>query len=309
MTNRTTTAVRFILLAGVWGSSFTLIRVALDGLSPAQVVLGRLLTGTVVMLVLLAARRVGLPRGGAIWAQISVAALLTNVAPFLLLSWGEQSTGAGVAGVVVGSTPLLTLALAAVALPAEPITGRRVAGLAAGFAGVALVAGPWRASAGSSAGLLACFAGAACYAAGFVYVRRVLSPRGLPPLVLAAAQLVAATGLQVLAMPWLPAPIPHLTGSVVASVAVLGVIGTAYANVLYFRLVSDIGATGAAAVNYLAPVVAVLVGAAALGEPVTWNEVAGGALVLAAMAYAEGRIGRPRGAEIPIPQEFIEDRA
>ena len=292
MTNAT--VARFLLLALLWGSSFTFIKVALEGLTPSQVVLGRLALGAAVLVAIARFRRVGLPRFGGVWGHVATAALLGNVVPFLLLSYGEQTTGASVAGVLVGSTPLLTLMLAAVALPAERATTRKVIGLLVGFAGVVLVVGPWQDSVGSISGRLACLGAALSYAGGFVYVRKHLSPRALAPLSLAAAQLVAAAGLQAALTPFLTWHAPHLTGRVTASILILGILGTGLAYVLYFRLIGDVGATTASAVNYVVPVGAVLVSVALLGEPLTWNLLVGGLVVLAGMAVAENRVNQLR---------------
>jgi drug/metabolite transporter (DMT)-like permease len=83
----------------------------------------------------------------------------------------------------------------------------------------------------------------------------------------------------------------------VAATAVLGFIGTGLAYLLYFTLIEQLGATRAASVDYLVPVVAVLVGVVTLGEPVSWQLLLGGLLVLAGVAQAQGdhllRPGRP----------------
>lgn len=288
------TVARFLLLALLWGSSFTFIKVALDGLTPAQLVLSRLLLGAGVLLVLARLRHAQLPRLGGVWAHVAAAALLGNVAPFLLLSYGEQTTGAGMAGVLVGSTPLLTLAVATATLPTERATTRKATGLLVGFLGVVLVIGPWRDAGGSLGGQLACLGAALSYACGFVYVRRFLSPLGLRPLSLAAAQLLAATLLQAPLTPLLGWRAPDLTAEVGVSILLLGLLSTGLAYVLYFRLIGDVGATTASAVNYVVPVFAVLVSVAWLGEPVTWNLLVGGLLALAGVGYAENRLRRLR---------------
>lgn len=289
---KNTTTTWFLLLALLWGSSFTFIKVSLEGLTPSQLVLARLVLGASVLLAIARLKRVGLPRGASTWGHVAVAAAFGNVAPFLLLSYGEQTTGAGLAGVLVGSTPLLTLALAAVALRAERPTPRKAVGLLVGFVGVILVIGPWRDSSGSLAGQLACLGAALSYAVGFVYVRRFLSPRGLAPLALAAAQLTVATAVQVLVTPFLAWEAPQVTGQIAASILVLGVLGTGFAYVIYFRLIADVGATNASAVNYVVPVFAVVVSVVLLGEAVTWNLLVGGLVVIAGMSYAENRIAR-----------------
>jgi len=288
MTNAT--LARFVLLALLWGGSFTFIKVSLEGLAPAQIVLSRLVLGAAVLLAIAAVRKVALPRGAEVWGHVAGAALFGNVIPFLLLSYGEQGTGAGIAGVLVGSTPLLTLTLAAAALPTERATSRKVVGLVGGFIGVVLLVGPWHSELGTLGGRLACFGAAVSYAIGFVYVRKFLSPRGLAPLSLAASQLVAAAVLQGIVTPFLAWQTPEITGRVAGSILFLGLFSTGLAYVLYFRLIGDAGATTASAVNYLVPVFAVLIGVVLLGEAVTWNLVAGGLVVLVSVAYAENRI-------------------
>ncbi|MFD3525396.1 DMT family transporter [Streptomyces sp. NPDC058653] len=292
MTNAT--LARFLLLALLWGSSFMLIKVSLDGLTPGQIVLARLILGAAVLALIVAVRKVNLPRSGEIWRHIAVAALFGNVVPFLLISYGEQTAGAGLAGVLIGVTPLLTLTLATAALPTERATPRKAIGLVAGFLGVVLVMGPWSDSAGSLGGQLACVGAALSYACGFVYVRKFLSPKGLAPTALAASQLIAAAVLQTFATPFLTWHTPELTGKVVAAVVGLGVLSTGLAYVLYFRLIGDVGATTASAVNYVVPVFAVLTGVLLLSEPVTWNLIVGGLVVLAGVGYAENRITGPR---------------
>ncbi|MDX6257100.1 MAG: hypothetical protein QOJ11_3434 [Frankiales bacterium] len=295
MTTQPNATTRFLLLAALWGSSFTFIKVSLEGLTPGQLVLTRLALGAAVLLTIASAKGIRLPTSYGTWRHVAVAALFGNVAPFLLLSYGERSAGAGMAGVLIGATPLLTLGMAALALPTERVTRRKVVGLLVGFAGVVLVIGPWRDSGGSVGARIACLAAAFSYALGFVYVRRFLSPRGLAPLALAASQLTAAAALQTLATPFLAWHAPEVTLRVGASVGVLGLLGTGLAYVLYFRLIGDLGATTASAVNYLVPVFAVVISIVLLGEPLEWNLAAGGLVVLAGVAYAENRVRLPAG--------------
>jgi drug/metabolite transporter (DMT)-like permease len=190
------------------------------------------------------------------------------------------------------------MALATAVLPTERATTRKAIGLAVGFVGVLVVIGPWHASTGSLPGQLASVGGAISYAIGFVYVRKYLSPRAVAPMALAAAQLVAALALQALVTPFLQWHAPHFTGHVTASIIILGIVSTGLANVLYFRLIGDIGATTTSAVNYVVPVFAVLAGVTLLGESITWNLLVGGLVVLIGVAYAENRLThhRPRSS-------------
>jgi drug/metabolite transporter (DMT)-like permease len=86
----------------------------------------------------------------------------------------------------------------------------------------------------------------------------------------------------------------HLTGRVTGSILFLGLFSTGLAYVLYFQLIGDVGATNASAVNYVVPVAAVLIGAIALGESVSWNLLVGGLIALLGMGYAENRLGQLR---------------
>ncbi|WP_031032369.1 DMT family transporter, partial [Streptomyces sp. NRRL WC-3725] len=195
-----------------------------------------------------------LPRSAGVWGHVAAAALFGNVIPFLLLSYGEQTTGAGIAGVLIGATPLLTLTIAAAALPTERATRRKVLGLLIGFAGVVVLIGPWTDALGSFGGQLACLGAALSYACGFVYVRKFLSPLGLAPMAAAASQLLAATVLQAVVTPFLTWHTPEFTLKVTLSIVALGLFSTGLAYVLYFRLIGDVGATTASAVNYVVPV-------------------------------------------------------
>jgi drug/metabolite transporter (DMT)-like permease len=280
------------VLAALWGSGFLWIKVGLDGLSPPQLVLGQLVTGATVLMVALALRRQPLPQTAGPWGHLTVMALIGSVGPYLLFSWGEQDVASGLAGVLNATTPLATFMLA-IATGSERASLARTSGIAVGLAGVVVLAAPWRDAGadGSVAGILACLLAAACYAAGYVYARRFLTGRGLPPLVLSAGQLLLGALLLTLAAPLAASDPPRLTPPVVASVLALGVFSTAAAAVLNFRLIQDEGATAASTANYLTPIVAVALGVLILDEPVTWNLVVGATLVLVGVAATERRLG------------------
>lgn len=291
-----TSLLQFTLLAAIWGASYTFIKVSLDGLTEAQLVLTRVLLGAVVLLAVAAVSKVKLPPLGAAWGHIAVTATLGMVVPFLLLAWGEQRTSAAMAGVLIGATPLLTLAAAAAALPSERATRRKAIGLVLGFGGVVLVISPWSADPGSLRGQLAVLGAAASYALQTVYVRKFLVQRGLAPLAMSTSQVVAACFLQAAITPAFAWDTPSFSWQVSTSVLILGTVGTGLGYLLYFRLIADVGATTASAVNYLVPVMAVVIGATTLSEPVTWNMVVGTLVVLAALAFAENRKVLPGAA-------------
>jgi len=283
---------RLAALAGIWGASFLLIKLGLDGLSPAQIVLGRLVLAAAVLLVVVAVRRQPLPPTPAVWGHVTLMGVVANIVPFYLFAWGEQRISSGMAGVLNGTTPLFTLLIAMAALSDERWSLTRVVGLLVGFVGVVLVVAPWNDSgANALSGQLACLGAGACYGVAFVYTRRFLTNRGLSALALSAAQLSMAALLLLLAAPVVAATPVRLSPSVVGSVVVLGAVGTGFAYLLYYRLITEAGAMSASMVTYLIPVVSVILGVVVLSEPLGWNVFVGAGIVIVGVAVAEGRLG------------------
>jgi drug/metabolite transporter (DMT)-like permease len=298
---KSSSATLFVLLALIWGASYTFIKVSIDGLTAPQVVLFRLVLGAAFLLLVVRLRRVALPRWGSVWGHMALTAVLGMVAPFFLLAWGEQHTSAAMAGVLIGATPLITLAAATTVLATDKATARRTVGLLIGFVGVVVVVAPWGTEAGTLGGQLAVLGAAASYAAQTVYIRKVLSAKGIAPLALATSQVVVATVLQAVITPFTEWRAPSFTWSIVTSIVILGVVGTGAAYVIYFRLIADLGPTTASAVNYLVPVTAVLISLATLQESITWGMVVGTVIILAGLAVAENRVrlDRPTAARAP----------
>jgi drug/metabolite transporter (DMT)-like permease len=286
--------LRFSGLALLWGSNFLFIKVALDGLSPAQVVLGRMTLGAAVLLAVVGLRREALPRQPVMWLHLAFMAVLANLVPYFLFGYGEQRITSSLAGVLNATTPLFTLVIAAASGTGERLTATRAAGLVLGFGGVLVLVAPWRAGSlsGELAGQLACLGAAVCYAVSFVWTRRFLTGRGFPPRALAAAQLGASVVLLALVSPLVVRDPVSLTPAVTASILALGVVGTSAAYLLYYRLIADEGATTTSTVLYFLPVVAVVLGVLVLDEPLGWNLFAGTAVVLLGVALSEGRLGR-----------------
>ncbi|MEU9710872.1 DMT family transporter [Streptomyces sp. NPDC047967] len=293
---------RFGLLAALWGCSFAFIKMSLEAFAPLQLASGRLVVGALVVLAILAVKRLPLP-GRPLWGHIAVASVFGNVIPFTLFAIGEQHTTATIAGVIQGATPLITLGVAALALSEEKPTRRKVAGLVGGFVGLIIVVGPWNTDGfGSIGGQLACVGAAASYAVSFVYIRRFIGPHKLPALSVTAAQLGAAAVITVVLTTFVTGWSLHgdLTAKPLFALLVLGAASTGIAFALLNRLIADAGPTTASGVNYLVPVFSVVVGVLALSEPLSWNVPVGGVIVIAALALAEGRIsslsraGKPR---------------
>jgi drug/metabolite transporter (DMT)-like permease len=290
-----------LALASMWGASFMFIKVAVrGGLEPSTLVLLRLALGAVTLapIVLL---RVGASDA---WRQLRSAALplvltgaVNSAIPIWSLSWAETRIDSGVTAVIQASAPLFTALLALAFVRAERVRGARLAGLLVGFAGVALLVGV-QPQGKVTAGLAVVFS-AVCYAVAALYAARAL--REISPLVTA---LGALTGASLLMAPGGIAQWPDSAPSakVMASVLVLGVVGTGIAYVLYYGLLAGPGASYSILVTYLVPAIALGYGVALLGEPLK-AAVAGLALVLLGVALGTGtlRPGRRRVAATETP--------
>ena len=281
---------RIALLALIWGSAFLWIKLADRGFSAVEVTLARLALGAAVLFVIVRVRREAIPRSGRLWAQIAVAALFANAVPYLLFAVAEQTVDSSTAGIINATTPLWTVVLALAVRHQKSVTRWQAAGLAAGFAGAVLIFTPWHTAGGLfSAGALQCLAASVSYAVSYIYMDRFRARRGISPVVLSACQLAAAAVMLAIALGVSGVQAPHVTAQSVAAIAVLGIIGTGFAYVLNYQIITSEGATVASTVTYLLPVVAIVLGVVVLGETITVTVLAGIALVLGGVALTRRR--------------------
>ena len=289
--------VQLLLVALIWGASFMFIKVELDdGIAPVHIAFLRCAFGALTLLVILAVTRARLPRDRAFWGHLLVLGTLMNAAPFALFAYGETEVSSLLAGIFNALTPLMTLLFSISILPEEPPTAEKLAGLAVGFLGVLVVLAPWNGLGGGSLlGALACIGAATCYGAAFPYMRRHISGRPETGVAVSAAQ-VSIGGLILLVFTPLAA-LPDEAPGVWAWLSILGLgcLGTGVAYIFNFNVIREAGAQTASMVTYLVPVFAVVFGVAILGEPLSWHEPVGGALIIAGVALAQGvlRARRP----------------
>ena len=274
---------RFVLLSAFWGSSFALIKIALAaGVAPPWVAFARCAVGAMTLVAICVLTRTPLPRDRSTWGHAAVVAVLANTAPFVLLAYGELHVDSVLAGLLNATTPLMTLLFVPLLVPTERITVRRVAGLLIGFAGVLCVLGVWRGVAGGTiTGTLACLGSTACYGATFAYMQRFFAGRSGSAAALSAAQLLCASAELGVVAPVLAGLPAWPAGPAAVALLALGALGTGWAYVLNLGVVRAAGPTVASTVTYVIPVWSTLIGAVLLAEPVGWNTVAGGVLVVA----------------------------
>jgi drug/metabolite transporter (DMT)-like permease len=291
---RLTGLARVALLALIWGSGFLWIKISLRGFSPIQLTFGRLALGAVVLVLILWFRKEALPSGQPVWLHLIGAALLGNAIPYLLFGIAEQTVDSNLAGAVNATTPLWTVVFALAARTEKRLSMRQAAGLLLGFVGVVVMLAPWQTD-GTVTGTLECLAASASYGASYVYMGKYLTGRQIPVLVLSAGQLIAASGLLLLASPFGGFDTPTWRADAVIGLVILGAVGTGLAYLLNYRIIGDDGPILASTVTYLLPVVAVVLGVVALGEPLSARVTVGMIVVLAGVILARRRV--PPGRE------------
>jgi drug/metabolite transporter (DMT)-like permease len=282
--------VQLLLVAVIWGASFLFIKVELEaGLSPVHIAFLRCAFGAPALLLILVLTRDRLPRDRALWGRLLVLSALMNAAPFLLFAYAETEVSSLLAGIFNALTPLMTLLFSIGLLPDEQPTPEKVAGLTVGFFGVLVVLAPWDGLGGGSLlGSLACIGAATCYGLAFPYLRRHVSGRPETGVAISAVQVSLAGLLLLFFTPLGTLPDEALSLKVWLSILAIGTLGTGVAYVLNFNVVREAGAQTASMVTYLIPVFAVVFGVTLLGEPLSWHEPVGGALIILGVALAQG---------------------
>jgi len=276
----------FALVSVLWGIPYLFISIAVgDGISPGFLAWSRVVLGAAILLPL-AWRAGALPglRGHGRW--LVVYATLEISIPFPLIALGEKHVSSSLTAILIATTPLLVAVLARPFDHDERVGGRRLAGLVIGLAGVATLVGVDIAGERDELlGAIAILIAAVGYAAGPMTLQARLA--SIDPLaIMAGALTIAAVLLTPLAA--LSPPGDAIPVEAIASIAVLGILCTAAAFVLFGALVIDVGAGRALVITYIAPVVALVAGIVVLGESPGLGALVGLPLILAGSALATG---------------------
>jgi drug/metabolite transporter (DMT)-like permease len=281
-----------VALALIWGSSFMFIKIADRQLAPSTLILGRLglaaVTLAIVVPLMIGARET-LAELRAHWPALVLVGLLNTAVPFWLLSWGETRIDSGLASIIQGSVPIFNALLAFGFFRSERVTGRRLLGVAIGFVGVAILVGAQPHA--KLLGALAVVGMAICYAAGGLATRRFLAT-ARPHAIALGTTLVAAIVVTPAGVLQAPSHVPR--AETFASLAVLGVIGTAAAYLIFFTLIARAGAGYASLVTYLVPPVALFYGAVFENEGIGAAAIIGLVLILGGVALGTGAVRRIR---------------
>jgi drug/metabolite transporter (DMT)-like permease len=285
----------FAAVSLVWGVPYLFIKVAVAELAPVVVVFVRV-TMAALLLWPVALRRGAVRQLGRRLPQLLVLSLLEIAAPFLLISMGEQRIASSLAGLLIAAMPLFVALLALRFDPAERVGGLRLLGLLLGLGGVAVLLGI---DAGHDAaqleGAAMVLLATGSYASATLVVKRFFAD--VPTLgVVTAATTIAAALLAPFAVAAAPVHLPSLR--VTLALLALGVVCTAAGLLLYFALIVRAGPSRAAVITYVNPAVAVALGVAVLGEPLTAAIVVGFLLIIAG-SWLSTRAPAARGSRVP----------
>ena len=290
----------FVLLGFLWGSSYLFIKIGVvGGLQPFTLIMLRLFIGFLLLTTVFVAAREALPRSPRIYGHLAVMGVINIVLPFSLITWAERSAESALAATLNAPVPLFVVLIAPLFLHDEKLTAPKLAGVAIGLLGVIVLVGFDPASIGRNdlSAELALIASAICYAGGAVYTRRFV--RVLRPMVPAVLQvgygLIMSASLAFALEHPLDTP---LTQSTIGAVVWLGLLGSGFAYLVYFRLLAHWGAGRTSLVAYLLPVWGITLGFFVLGEPLHPSLLVGTALVIMGIAFVnrESTIALARSA-------------
>jgi drug/metabolite transporter (DMT)-like permease len=292
-------------MAFIWGIPYVFIKIAVGELTPASLVFLRTAIGTVLLFPIAAARKDLTPLRRH-WKWLLLYTFVEVAAPWFLLSDAERRISSSLTGLLLAATPSVGAVLAWATGGQDRLDRRRIGGLAVGFAGVgALVGLDVRTNDLGAIGeaLLVALG----YASGATIISRKLSM--LPSLgVVAASLAITVLVYAPVGVAQLPATLP--SASVIFAVMVLGVVCTALAFLLFFALIAEVGSARATVITYVNPAVALALGVAVLGEPLTIGIAVGFVLVVLGSVLATRRappstgvsLTKERARAIPSPE-------
>ena len=283
-----------IILSLIWGGSFLSVRIALDEIGPLTTVAHRTGWAMLVLWGYIAIRRLPLPRDPRVWFAFLIMGLLNNVIPFSLMAWAQLYIETGLTAILNASTAIFGVLFAALFFADEKLSWRKSIGVTLGFVGVATAIGlSYLASFDlRSIAQLAVIGGTMSYALAGVWARKTLA--GLTPQV-AAAGMITGASLVTIPMAWVvEGPISfNLSFQTWLAIGYYAIIATAFAFLLYYRVLALAGLGNLALVTLTAAPVAIILGAVTLGEALPLNAYAGFGILAVGLLILSGRLRLP----------------
>lgn len=283
--------VMVLTLSIVWGGSFIFARVAVLEIPPLSLVFLRVAIAAIILNAILFLRPTNHVHTGAMWKNFTIMGIVNNIIPFGLIFYGQLEIGAGLAAIVNAMTPIWTVLFAHFYTDDEKISTLKGIGVSLGFVGVAVLIGGEAMSglSGSLLGQLSILAATISYGVAAVFGRRFAK---VPAIESARGQLTMSSLLiiplvLIIDQPWqlsLPA------GAAIASTLALAIVCTAWAYLLFFKILAEAGALNVMIVTFLIPPSAIIMGILILGESLDGHHILGMAVIMAGLIVIDGRL-------------------
>lgn len=282
------------LLALVWGASFLFIKVGVETIPPLTFVFLRLSIAGVLVYAVLRWQGLKLPRDRSLWLAMGFIGFINAALPYTMFAWGEKQMGAnasGLASIYNATTPLWTVLFAQFFVRDERLTPLRTIGVLIGFSGVVFLFynAIGNISSTDTWGQIMCLIASSYYGVGTLFVRRKFG--SVPALISAFGQMITGAAWLLPLAIVVDSPnwqIPALSS--VGALFALAIIGTGIAQIVYFSLIKEVGATRTSQVTYLMPIFAMFWGWLALSEPLRPDMLIGLGIILLGVIVVNGRL-------------------
>lgn len=273
------------LLGLVWGSSFLFIKIAVEhGVPPLTLATLRIGLGAIVLVGLARWRGQAWPRGVGLWLRLALLGVIGNSLPFFLIGWGEQFTTSQLAAILMATIPLLVVVIAHLATHDEKLSLPKIAGVLFGFAGVIVLVGvdALQGLGAQVIGQLAILCACLSYSFNGVLARRLpqIGAEMTVGIILVLGFVTMAPVWLIIDQPWQMAP----DGKAVFAVIWLGILSTAFGNLLFFTIMRRVGASFASTNNFLVPIMGLGWGFFGYGEVPGINALVALVLILIGLA-------------------------
>jgi len=276
----------WLVLCGIWGSTWLFIKLGLADLPPLTFAGIRFVIACVILFLIIRLRHIQLPRVRGDWILLAITGILSFGLNYGLVFWGEQYISSGLAALLQATLPAFGLVFAHLYLPGERLSWAKIGGVVLGVFGVGVVFSNQLAVSGklAFAGCVALILSAMFAAYSNVLVKKY--GKHLDPAILAAGQMLFGLVLLLgVGIPLEGNPFRfHWTPIALISLLYLAVVGSVIAFLLYYWLVLNMDVTKSMLIALVTPIVAVLLGMLVLDEQIGWRTLAGGAMIMAGIA-------------------------
>ena len=289
----------WLVLCGIWGSTWLFIKLGLADLPPLTFAGIRFVIACAILFTIIRLRRIQLPQARTDWSLLAITGILSFGFNYGLVFWGEQYISSGLAALLQATLPAFGLVFAHLHLPGERLSWAKIGGVVLGVCGVGVVFSNQLAVSGRQAlaGCVALILSSMFAAYSNVLVKK--SGKHLDPAILAAGQMFF--GLLLLLGVGIPLegnPLRfHWTPVALLALLYLAVVGSVIAFLLYYWLVLNMDVTKSMLIALVTPVVAVLLGMLVLDEQIGWRTLAGGAMIMAGIAFIVVRNPQRKNSE------------